>query len=62
MLCVNVVKSSIEGHTFGLTNIEHFPEDDLTLGKNRLLEADSFCGVKMTGCDWNKVVIKMVRK
>jgi len=42
MLCVNVVKSSIESHTFGLTNIEHFPEDDLTLGKNRLLEADIF--------------------
>jgi len=31
----------IENYTFGPTNVrEHFPEKELTLGKNRLLEVD----------------------
>ena len=35
-------RSGIEDHTTGPTNVrEHCPEDDLTLGKNMLLEVDS---------------------
>jgi len=38
----NLISSGIEGHTFGPTNVrEHFPEEELTLGKNRLLEVAS---------------------
>jgi len=34
----NVISSGIEDHTFGPMNLrEHFPEEELTLGKNRLL-------------------------
>jgi len=41
----NLVQSGIEDHTFGPTNVKaHFPEEELTLGKNILLEADSFVG------------------
>jgi len=33
------MQSGTEDHTFGPTNVkERFPEEDLTLGKNRLLE------------------------
>jgi len=36
------MQSGIKDHTFGPTNVrEHFPEEELNLGKNRLLEADS---------------------
>jgi len=39
---LNAVLSGIEGHTFGPINVsEHFPEEELTVGKNRLLEVDS---------------------
>ena len=32
----NLILSGIEDHTFGPMNLkEHFPEDELTLGKNR---------------------------
>jgi len=35
------LSSGSEDHTFGLINVrEHFPEEELTLGKNRLLEVD----------------------
>ena len=35
----NLISSGIENHTFGPINLrEHFPEEELTLGKNRLLE------------------------
>ena len=45
-LKVNIVESlilfDIEDHTFGRTNVrEDFPEEELTLGKNRLLEVAS---------------------
>ena len=34
--------SGIEDHTFGPINLrEHFPEEELTLGKNRFLEVAS---------------------
>ena len=33
------ISSGIEDHTFGPINLrEHFPEEALTLGKNRFLE------------------------
>ena len=35
----NLISSGIEDHTFGPINLrEHFPEEELTLGKNRFLE------------------------
>ena len=35
----SLISSGIEDHTFGPMNLkEHFPEEELTLGKNRLLE------------------------
>ena len=38
----NLISSGIEDHTFGPTNLrEHFPEEELTLGKNRILEVAS---------------------
>jgi len=38
----DLISSGIEDHTFGPTNVrEHFPEEELTLGRNRLLEVDS---------------------
>ena len=38
----NLISSGIEDHTFGLMNLrEHFPEEELTLGKNRILEVAS---------------------
>ena len=40
----DLVQSGIEDHTFGPTNVRaHFPEE-LTLGKNMLLEVDSLVG------------------
>ena len=34
----NLISSGIEDHTFGPMNLrEHFPEEELTLGKNRFL-------------------------
>jgi len=40
------LSSGIEDHTFGPTNVwKHFPEEDLTLGKNKLLEVDSLIGL-----------------
>jgi len=37
-----LISSGIEDHTFGSTNVrEHFPEEELTQGKNRLLDVDS---------------------
>jgi len=37
-----LILSGTEDHTFGPTNVkENFPEEELTLGKNRLLEVDS---------------------
>jgi len=34
----NLILSGIEDHTFGPMNLrEHFPEEELTLGKNRFL-------------------------
>jgi len=36
-LAEDLMQSSIVEHTFGPTNVrEHFPEEDLTLGKSRL--------------------------
>jgi len=36
------ISSGIEDHTFGPTNVkEHFPEEELNLGRNKLLDADS---------------------
>ena len=33
-----LISSGIEDHTFGPINLkEHFPEEELTLGKNRFL-------------------------
>jgi len=38
----DLISHDIEDHTFGLTKVrEHFPEEELTLGKNRLLEVAS---------------------
>jgi len=38
----DLIQSGIEDHTFWPINVkEHFPEAELTLGKSRLLEADS---------------------
>ena len=38
----NLISSGIEDHTFGPMNLrEHFPEEELTLGKNRFLEVAS---------------------
>jgi len=38
----DLMQSGIEDHTFGPTNVrEHFPEEELILGKKRLLEVDS---------------------
>jgi len=37
-----LVLSGIENHIFGPMNLrEHFPDEDLTLGKNRFLEVAS---------------------
>jgi len=42
MVAEALIKSGIEGDTFWPTNVrEHFPQDELTLVKNNLLEADS---------------------
>jgi len=39
----NLISSGIECHTVGPINLgEHFPEEQLTLGKNRFLEVASF--------------------
>jgi len=41
----DLIHSGIEDHSFGPTNVrKHFPEDDLTLSRSRLLEVDSFVG------------------
>jgi len=38
----NLISSGIEDHTFGPINLrEHFPEEELTVGKNRFLEVAS---------------------
>ena len=38
----SLISFSIEDHTFGPINFrEHFPEEELTLGKNRFLEVAS---------------------
>jgi len=38
----NLLSSGIEEHTFGLINLrERFPEEELTLCKNRFLEVAS---------------------
>ena len=38
----SLTSSGIEDHTFGPINLrEHFPEEELTLGKNRCLEVAS---------------------
>jgi len=38
----NLISSGIEDHTFGSINLsEHFPEKELTLGKNKFLEVAS---------------------
>jgi len=38
----NLILSGIEDHTFGSVNLrEHFPEEELILGKNRCLEVAS---------------------
>jgi len=38
----DLIQSRIEDHTFGQRNVrEHFPEEELTLGTNRLFEVDS---------------------
>jgi len=47
-----LIESGIEYHTFGPTNVrEHFPEEEFTLGKTRLLEVDESCGVRMNRAD-----------
>ena len=39
---LSLISSGIEDHTFGPTYVkEHFPEEEVTLGKNRLLEVAS---------------------
>jgi len=61
----DLIHSGIEDHTFGPTNLrEHFPEEELTLIRNRLLEDNSLvtCGVRMNWADWNKIVIWMLWK
>jgi len=36
-----LISSGIETHTFGPTNVrEHFPEEELTVGKSKLLAVD----------------------
>jgi len=38
----NLVLSGVKDHTFGPINLrEHFPEEELTLGKTRFLEVTS---------------------
>ena len=38
----NLISSGIEDHTFGPMNLrEHFPEEELTPGKNRFFEIAS---------------------
>jgi len=38
----NLISSGIEDHAFGPMNLrEHFLEEELTLGKNRILEVAS---------------------
>jgi len=38
----DLISSGVEDHTFGPTNVrEHFPEEELTVGRNRLLEVDN---------------------
>ena len=38
----NLISSGIEDHTFGPINLrEHFPEEELTQGKNKSLEVAS---------------------
>jgi len=38
----NLITSCIEEHTFRSINLrEHFPEEELTLGKNRFVEVAS---------------------
>ena len=38
----NLISSGVEDHTFGPINLrENFPEEELTLGKNRFLEVAS---------------------
>jgi len=55
-LKVNVVEDlisfGIEDHTLGPTKVrEHFPEEELTLGKNRLLEVAS-----LVECEWIELI------
>jgi len=41
-LAEDLTQFGSEDHTFGPTNVrEHLPEEELTLGKNRLLVVDS---------------------
>jgi len=41
----DLIQYGIEDHTFGPTNVRtHFTEEELTLGKNIMLEVDSFVG------------------
>jgi len=45
----------IEDHTFGPTNVrEHFPEKELALSKNRLLEVDRLVEQKWIELIWIK--------
>ena len=38
----NLISPGVNDHTFGTINLrEHFPEEELTLGKNRVLEVVS---------------------
>jgi len=38
----NLISSVVEDHSFGPINLrKHFPEEELTLGKNRFLEVAS---------------------
>ena len=38
----NLISSGIDDHTFAPMNLrKHFPEEELTLGKNRFLEVAS---------------------
>jgi len=38
----DLIQSGIEDNTFGPTNLrEHFPEEELTLSRNKLFEMDS---------------------
>ena len=55
----NLISSGIEDHTFGPMNLrEHFPEEELTLGKNRFLEVASL----VDWAEWNKIFIKLIWK